>query len=69
MSERVRVIISIVISSVLLAMVVIYLIRAWMPTEVIDWVVFVAASLIGIYAIHRIANLAKALESCDKRDE
>ena len=66
MVGRVRVIISIVISAVLLGMVVSYFIRTWMPTEALDWVMWVAMALVGVFAIYRIANLAKMLGNKDK---
>lgn len=66
MGGRVRVIISIVISAVLLGMVVSYFIRTWMPAEALDWVMWVAMALVGVFAIYRIANLAKMLGNKDK---
>lgn len=61
MSNRIRVTISIVISAVLLGMVVSYLTRTWMPVEAFDWAMYGVMALVGVYAIYRIATLAKAL--------
>ena len=66
MSGKTRVIISIVISAVLLGMVVSYLIRAQIPSEAIDWVMWIAMVVFGFSAILRIASLAKLL---GKKDE
>lgn len=66
MKEKVRVIISIVISAVLLGLVVTFCIREWMPTDTSEWVRWGAMALCGAYAIYRIASLAKLLE---KREE
>lgn len=63
MSGKTRVIISIVISAVLLGMVVSYLIRAQIPSEAIDWVLWCAMVVFGFSAILRIALLAKSLKS------
>lgn len=69
MSVRVRIIVSIVISAVLLGMVISYLKRRWMPTEVFDWAMWVAMALVGAYAIYRIATLSKAWSNNDKDKE
>lgn len=66
MSGKTRVIISIVISAVLLGMVVSYLIRAQIPSEAIDWVMWIAMVVFGISAILRIALLAKSLKSSEE---
>ncbi|MBQ8367359.1 MAG: hypothetical protein IJX40_06455 [Alistipes sp.] len=69
MSNRVRVTISIVISAVLLGMVVSFLIRTWMPVEAFDWVMYGVMVLVGLYAIYRIATLAKALGAKEQENE
>ena len=66
MSGKTRVIISIVISAVLLGMVVSYLIRAQMPSEPNEWILWGASVAVGVVAILRIASLAKLL---GKKDE
>lgn len=66
MSSKTRVIISIVISAVLLGMVVSYLIRAQIPSEAIDWVLWCAMVVFGFSAILRIALLAKSLKSYEE---
>lgn len=63
MGSNARVIVSIVISGVLIGLVVSYCIRAWMPSETIDWVMWIAMVAFGISAILRIALLAKSLKS------
>ena len=65
MKEKIRIVISIVISAVLLGLVVAYCIRTWMPTELLDWALWGVMASIGIYAIYRIANLAKMLGDKD----
>ena len=66
MSGKTRVIISIVISAVLLGMVVSYLIRAQIPSEPFDWVMWIAMVVFGISAILRIALLGKSLKSYEE---
>ncbi|MBR6630753.1 MAG: hypothetical protein IKK89_02250 [Alistipes sp.] len=61
MRQDIRLIISIVISAVLLGLVVVYCINAWMPTEPNAWILWGASVAVGISAIYRISNLAKAL--------
>lgn len=65
MKEKIRVVISIVISAILLGLVVAYCIRTWMPAELLDWALWVVMAGMGIYAIYRIANLAKMLGDKD----
>ena len=65
MKDKIRVVISIVISAVLLGFVVAYCIRTWMPTELLDWALWGVMAGMGIYAIYRIANLAKMLGDKD----
>ena len=68
MSNKIRVTISIVISAVLLGMVVSYLIRTWMPVEAFDWVMYGVMVAAGIYAIYRIATLAKLLGAKEEKE-
>lgn len=61
MRQDIRLVISIVISAVLLGLVVVFCINNWMPAKLADWILWGASALLGISAIYRIANLAKAL--------
>ena len=67
MTQRIRAFISIIISAVTLGLVIIYCIKWWIPTEVLDWIIWGAMVAVGITAIYRIANLAKMLS--DKESE
>ena len=67
MTQRIRAFISIIISAVMLGLVITYCIEWWMPTEVLDWIIWCAMVAVGITAIYRIANLAKMLS--DKESE
>ena len=67
MTQRIRAFISIIISAVTLGLVITYCIKWWMPTEVLDWIIWGAMVVVGITAIYRIANLAKMLS--DKESE
>lgn len=67
MTQRIRAFISIIISAVTLGLVITYCIKWWMPTEVLDWIIWCAMVAVGITAIYRIANLAKMLS--DKESE
>lgn len=69
MKEKIRVIISIVISAVLLGLTVVYCMTEWMPAKPMDWVLWVVVFLLGVSAIYRIANLAKMLGDSDKDKE
>ncbi|MBO7242669.1 MAG: hypothetical protein J6V19_03295 [Alistipes sp.] len=51
----------------MLGLVITYCIKWWMPTEVLDWIIWCAMVAVGITAIYRIANLAKMLS--DKESE
>ena len=66
MTQRIRVIVSIVISAVLLGLVVVYCINWWMPADVLDWIIWSVMAVAGILAICRISNLAKILGNRDK---
>uniref|UniRef100_UPI004055DE84 hypothetical protein n=1 Tax=Alistipes sp. TaxID=1872444 RepID=UPI004055DE84 len=68
MAGKARVVISIVISAVLLGLVVSYCVREWMPTETIGWAKWGVMVLIAIYAIYRIATLAKALGAKEENE-
>ncbi|MBE6176735.1 MAG: hypothetical protein E7146_07055 [Rikenellaceae bacterium] len=63
MGSNARVIVSIVISGVLIGLVVSYCIRTCMPSETIDWVMWIAMAAFGISAVLRIALLSKQLNS------
>ena len=67
MTQRIRAFISIIISAVMLGLVVTYCIEWWMPTEVLDWIIWCAMVAVGITAIYRIVNLDKMLS--DKESE
>ena len=67
MIQRIRAFISIIISTVMLGLVVTYCIEWWMPTEVLDWIIWCAMVAVGITAIYRIVNLDKMLS--DKESE
>lgn len=66
MKQRIRVIVSIVISAVLLGLVVVYCINWWMPVDVLDWIIWGVMAVAGISAISRISSLAKMLGNKDK---
>lgn len=66
MKQRIRVIVSIVISAVLLGLVVVYCINWWMPVDVLDWIIWGAMAVAGILAICRISSLARMLGNKDK---
>ena len=66
MTQRIRVVVSIVISAVLLGLVVVYCIKWWMPVGAIGWIIWGAMAITGILAIYRISNLAKILGDIDK---
>lgn len=66
MGQRIRVIVSIVISAVLLGLVVVYCINWWMPVDVLDWIIWGAMAVAGISAISRISSLARMLGNKDK---
>lgn len=67
MIQRIRAFISIIISAVMLGLVITYCIEWWMPTEVLDWIIWCAMVAVGITAIYRIVNLDKMLS--DKESE
>ncbi|MBO5800754.1 MAG: hypothetical protein J6R16_00565 [Alistipes sp.] len=67
MTQRIRAFISIIISAVMLGLVITYCIEWWMPTEVLDWIIWGAMVAVGITAIYRIVNLDKMLS--DKESE
>ena len=67
MIQRIRAFISIIISTVMLGLVITYCIKWWMPTEVLDWIIWGAMVAVGIPAIYRIVNLDKMLS--DKESE
>lgn len=69
MKEQIRIVISIVISAVLLGLVVVFCINTWMPADTMGWLLFGAMALCGVFAIHRIANLAKALGMLNKSND
>ena len=51
----------------MLGLVITYCIEWWMPTEVLDWIIWGAMVAVGITAIYRIVNLDKMLS--DKESE
>lgn len=67
MIQRIRAFISIIISAVTLGLIITYCIEWWMPTEVLDWIIWCAMVAVGITAIYRIVNLDKMLS--DKESE
>ena len=67
MTQQIRAFISIIISAVTLGLVITYCIKWWMPTEVLDWIIWCAMVAVGITAIYRIVNLDKMLS--DKESE
>ncbi len=67
MTQLIRAFISIIISAVMLGLVITYCIEWWMPTEVLDWIIWCAMVAVGITAIYRIVNLDKMLS--DKESE
>ena len=66
MTQRIRAIVSIVISAVMLGLVVVYCIKWWMPADALDWVIWGVMAVAGISAIYRISNLAKILGDKNK---
>lgn len=66
MTQRIMVIVNIVISAVLLGLVVVYCINWWIPADVLDWIIWSVMAVAGIWAICRISNLAKMLGNRDK---
>lgn len=66
MTQRIRVVVSIVISAVLLGLVVVYCINWWMPAGALDWIIWGAMAVAGILAISRISSLARMLGNKDK---
>lgn len=50
---------SVILSAVVLGLAVSYILKMWMPVEVIDWILMVVAALIAIRSVVRIAQLAK----------
>ena len=65
MTQRIRVIVSIVISAVMLGLVVVYCIKWWMPVDAIGWVIWGAMAVAGISAVYGISNLAQILGDKD----
>lgn len=51
---------SVILSAVVLGLAVSYILKMWMPVEVVDWILMVAVALIAIRSVVRIAQLAKA---------
>ena len=50
---------SVILSAVVLGLSVSYILKKWMPVEVVDWILMVVAALIAIRSVVRIAQLAK----------
>ena len=50
---------SVILSAVVLGLSVSYILKMWMPVEVVDWILMVVATLIAIRSVVRIAQLAK----------
>lgn len=50
---------SVILSAVVLGLSVSYILKMWMPVEVVDWILVVVAALIAIRSVVRIAQLAK----------
>ena len=50
---------SVILSAVVLGLSVSYILKMWMPVEVVDWILMVVAALIAIRSVVRIAQLAK----------
>jgi len=66
MKQKIRVIISIVISAVLLGLAVVYCMAEWMPVDAQGWILWCVSAILCVSAIYRIANLAKMLGDKDK---
>lgn len=49
---------SVILSAVVLGLSVSYILKMWMPVEVVDWILMVVAALIAIRSVVRIAQLA-----------
>lgn len=50
---------SVILSAVVLGLSVSYILKMWMPVEVVDWILMVVVALIAIRSVVRIAQLAK----------
>lgn len=66
MQSKIHIITSIVISAVLLGFVVVKCVEWWMPATPKGWILWGVLTLVGLVAVGRIANLAKALGHNDE---
>lgn len=61
---------SVILSAVVLGLSVSYILKMWMPVEVVDWILMVVAALIAIRSVVRIAQLAneKGEEAAEEQE-
>ena len=61
---------SVILSAVVLGLSVSYILKKWMPVEVVDWILMVVAALIAIRSVVRIAQLAneKGEEAAEEQE-
>lgn len=60
---------NVILSAVVLGLAVSYIINMWMPEDAFDWVLVVAAGVIALRSVLRIAQLAKANGESDNSAE
>ena len=60
---------NVILSAVVLGLAVSYIINMWMPEDAFDWVLVVAAGVIALRSVLRIAQLAKANAQSDNSAE
>lgn len=60
---------NVILSAVVLGLAVSYIINMWMPEDAFDWVLVVAAGVIALRSVLRIAQLAKAKAESDNSAE
>ena len=60
---------NVILSAVVLGLAVSYIVNMWMPEDAFDWVLVVAAGVIALRSVLRIAQLAKANGESDNSTE
>lgn len=60
---------NVILSAVVLGLAVSYIVNMWMPEDAFDWVLVVAAGVIALRSVLRIAQLAKANAESDNSTE
>ena len=69
MNTRGNMWLGLILSAVVLGLAVVYLLNKWMPENILDWVLFVAAGFIAVRSVARIAQLAKQAGESGKEDK